>query len=282
MKRFLLFGLMGLSLLPPAALAADALYLNSGTVNTPQVDAITFINKGLFQAFSTAPYETQDTLYFTNTVGTFSGSGTMIGSPGFRFNTDSSVNGRRTMASSFFNDNGAVVQAQDASLFGAFFCISAPVGPSHLIVLATNITVKSGSSGSPKASLIVGANGEMELTGKNVDLSRSGLESLQVVDEPQGTGNGVTNFNPDIAIYDLYWGRTNFNMNFPLFSGALWDGITAQAQGGPFPEVQPGGDPGFLLFGPSADSYINILPSSIATIVITNNDGSSNTVMFST
>src|SRR5437667_660536 len=141
MKRLLLFCFLGLGLLPPAGVAADALYLNTGTVNTPQVDAITFVNKGLFQAFSSIPYESQDTLYFTNTVGTFSGSGTMIGSPGFRFNTDSSVNGTRTMASSFFNDNGAVVQAEDSALFTEF-CQLAPVGPSHLIVSATNITVK--------------------------------------------------------------------------------------------------------------------------------------------
>src|SRR5262249_55286721 len=217
MKRLLLFGLMGLSLLPPAAVAADALYLNSGTVNNPQVDAIAFINKGLFQASSTLPYETQDTLYFTNTVGTFAGSGTMVGLPGFRFNTDSSVNGMRTMASSFFNDNGAVVEADDPGGLFFFTCELAPVGPSHLIVSATNITVKSGTSGSPKASLIVGANGEMELTGKSVDVSRSGLETLPVWSEPQGTGIGPTNFSPDIAIYDLYWGRTNFDMNFPLF-----------------------------------------------------------------
>jgi len=142
--------------------------------------------------------------------------------------------------------------------------------------------VKSGTSGSPKASLIVGANGEMELTGKNVDLSRSGIESLQVWDAPQGSGNGVTNFIPDIAIYDLYWGRTNFTMDFPLFSGSLWDGIFAVAQGGPFPQVLPGGDPGFVLVGPAADSYINILPSSIATITITNMDGSTNNISFST
>src|SRR5436309_3474524 len=99
MKRLLLSGLMGLGLLPHAGVAADALYLNTGTVNTPQVDAVTFVNKGLFEALSTFPYETQDTLNFTITVGTFAGSGTMIGFPGFWFNTDSSVNGRRTMAS---------------------------------------------------------------------------------------------------------------------------------------------------------------------------------------
>src|SRR5438309_11569612 len=42
MKRLLLSGLMGLCLLPPAGVAADALYLNSGTVSNAQVAAITF------------------------------------------------------------------------------------------------------------------------------------------------------------------------------------------------------------------------------------------------
>ncbi len=283
MKRLLLPGLMGLCLLPPAAGAADALYLNTGTVNTPQVDAITFVNKGLFQAFSTLPYETQDTLNFTNTVGTFSGSGTMIGSSGFRFNTDSSVNGVRKMASSFFNDNGAVVQAEDSAAVFFFTCEVAPVGPSHLIVSATNIVVKSGSAGSPKASLIVGANGEMELTGKSLDVSRSGLEVLPVWDE--GLNQfivGPTNFSPDIAIYDLYWGRTNFTMDMPLNSGALWNGVVARAQGGPFPDVMPGGDPGFALAYPAADSYINHLPGSTGTITLTNKNGKTTDVTIST
>jgi hypothetical protein len=281
MKRLSLFGLMGLCLLPLGGVAADALYLNTGTVNTPQVDAVTFINKGLFQASSSIPYETQDTLTFTNTVGTFAGSGTMVGSPGFRFNTDSSVNGMRTMASSFFNDNGAVVQAQESPLF-FLFCETAPIGPSHLIVWATNIVVKSGSSGAPKASLIVGANGEMQLTGKSVDVSRSGLEVLPVWDEPQGSGNGPTNFIPDIAIYDLYWGRTNFSMDFPLFSGSLWNGTVARAQGAPFPDVLPFGGGGFAIANPVADSYINPLPNSTGTITVTNKDGSTTDITFPT
>ena len=275
---------MSLALLPRAGVAADAFYINTGTILNPQVDAINFVNKGLFQASTTLPYETLDTLNFTNAVGTFSGSGTMDGTPGFRFATSSSTTGRRTMASSFFNDNGAVVQANDAFFDPFLFaCNVASVGPSHLTVWASNIVVKAGTSGSPKASLIVGANGELELTGKNIDISRSGLEVLPVWDEGLNFFIvGPTNFSPDIAIADLYWGRTNFTMDFPLFSGRLWNGTIARAQGGPFPEVQPRGDPGFQLFGPEADSYINILPDSIATVGITNMDGSTNTISFST
>jgi hypothetical protein len=281
MKRLLLSGLMGLALLPPAAVAVDAFYINSGTVLNPQVDAINFVNKGLFQASGSYPYETFSTLNYTNKVGTFSGSGTMDGSPGFRFDTCSSATGMRTMASSFFNDNGAVVEATDPFAFG-FVCVVAPVGPSYLLVSATNIVVKAGTSGSPKASLIVGPNGELELTGKNIDLTRSGLEVMPVWDEVQGSGNGDTNFIPDIAVADLYWGRTNFTHDYPLFSARLWNGTTARAPYVPWPEVQPGGASGFTLPNPEADSYINELPDSMMTVTVTNQDGSTSDVTFST
>ena len=281
MKRLLLFGLLGLSLLPGASKAADAKYENLGTVFNPQVDAVVFVNKGLFQASTAGPYETWDTRYFTNTVGTFFGSGTMDGTPGFRFSTTSSLNGMRTMASSFFNDNGAVVQANDGPRPYLYGCAMAPVGPSHLIVWASNITVKAGSSGSPKASLVVGANGEMELTGKNVDLSRSGIEVLPVWSETVGSGAGETNFSPDIAISDLYWGRTNYDKDHPLFSARLWNGSTARAQGSRG-DVRPYGGPGFTIANPEADSYINVFPESLASIVVTNKDGTSNTVSFYT
>jgi len=282
MKRLLLLGLLGMSLLPCASRAADPSYVNLGTVNTPQVDAVIFVNKGLFQASTMMPYETWNTLHYTNAVGTYSGSGTMSGRPGFRFSTTSSLTGNRTMASSFYNDNGAVVIANDGSSFYVP-CALASVGPSHLIVQATNIVVKGGTSGLPKASLIVGANGEMELTGKNVGLTNSGLEVLPVWAETVGSRTGETNFSPDIAISDLYWGRTNFTKDyFPLFSGSLWNGFAASAQGGPWPEVQPGGDPGFTIVNPWADSYINVLPDGIATVTITNSDGSTEPYSFPT
>jgi hypothetical protein len=279
MKRLLLSSLAGLALLPRVGVAADALYLNNGTAFNPQVDATNFVNKGLFQASGTLPYETWNTRNFTNTVGTYSGSGTMIGAPGFRFSTTSTANGLRTMASSFFNDNGAVIQAQDTLPLLAV-CLPAVVGPSQLLVSATNIVVKSGTVGSPKASLIVGANGLMELVGKNVDISRAGLEVLPV--EAVGSANGDANFSPDVAITDQYWGRAGFSQQNPLFSGNLWNGTLAIAQGGPFPDVQPGGDPGFALFFPEADSYIRTVPGNTATVTVTNMDGSTTDLIYPT
>ncbi|MBE0543458.1 MAG: hypothetical protein IH623_19105 [Verrucomicrobia bacterium] len=283
MKRLLLSSLVGLALLPRVGVAADALYLNNGTVFNPQVDAINFVNRGLFRASGNLPYETWSTRNFTNTVGTFSGSGVMIGSPGFRFSTTSTANGMRTMASSFFNDNGAVVEAVDTFPFFTF-CEQAAVGPSFLLVSASNIVVKAGTAGLPKASLIVGANGLMELTGKKVDISRAGLQVLPVWNSPPGSANDLDNgiFLPDVAITDLYWGRADFTEDDPLFSGGLWNGAVAVAQGGPFPAVQPGGDPGFVLFGPEADSYIRGVPGFMATVTVTNVDGSTTSLSFPT
>ncbi len=92
---------MVLALFPCAGVAAMAAYTNTGSVFNPQIDAITVVNKGLFQAEGSLPYETWNTLNYFNLVGTYSGSGTMEGSPGFRFERTSSANGMRTMAGSF-------------------------------------------------------------------------------------------------------------------------------------------------------------------------------------
>jgi len=266
MKRLLLSGLMGVILLPEAGVAVDDFYINNGSVNNPQVDAINVVNKGLWQASGTLIYETFDTLNFTNQIGTYSSSGVMDGTPGFRFMTSSTTTGLRTMASSFFNDNGAVVRARDSSAFG-FPCAVATVDPSYLLISATNIVVKGGTSGSPKASLLVGANGLLELTGQNVDLTRSGLAVLPVWAEARGSANGDTNFMPDIAISDQYWARTNFTEQEPLFSGSLWNGSTAW-------------NPDFTLPGPYADSYLNDLGSM--TVTVTNQSGSPQDVVIIT
>ena len=289
MKRFLLSILLASALVPRLGMAAAALYENLGSITNPVVDAKVVVNKGYWEATSRTmpsyPYETADTLYFTNLVGSYDMlSGTMYGYPGFWFNySPASGNGSRYLAASFCNDNGAVVQAVDAPLVGAAPPgVVAAVGPSHLKIWATNIVVKAGIASGPQASLIVGANGELEMVGTNINLATSGIEVLPVWNSPQGSSLGTSNFIPDIAISDLYWGRTNFTKDYPLFSGSLWNGSTARAQGGNWPEVQPNGDPGFTLSRPLADSYINILPNSIMNILVTNNLGVSNVVCVAT
>jgi hypothetical protein len=93
MKRFLLSGLGGLALFSNAAMAVDTGYTNTGSAYNVQVDAVNFVNKGLFQAVGSLPYETSDTLNFINQAGTYSGSGLMTGTPGFRFCNTSSTTG---------------------------------------------------------------------------------------------------------------------------------------------------------------------------------------------
>ncbi len=280
MKRLLISGLMSLILLPRVGAAADAFYINTGNVDTPQVDAINFVNQGRFLAFGQDdtgllyPYETANTINYTNKTGSFSGSGTMIGSPGFRFESYSTTTGLRTMANTFFNGNGAVVQAQDAGFSTAAGttippCDLARVGSSYLLISATNIIVQAPSAATV-ASFIVGANGEMKLDGKKVDLSRSGLEVLPVWANPPGSLNGDTNFIPDIAIFDQYWGRTNFSDSYTLNSRGLWNGQFANAPSVPFPLVTNAsfiaGVSGFTIPNPDADSYINTVDGFLLTI----------------
>src|SRR5258708_810376 len=83
MKQLLTTG--GLSLFAVlAALAADPIYINDRGINPgdvpPNIDAIGWLNRAAFNISTTLPYETKDTLYFTNTP-----SGQMFGFPGFRF-----------------------------------------------------------------------------------------------------------------------------------------------------------------------------------------------------
>ena len=63
-----------------------------------------------------------------------------------------------------------------------------------------------------------GANGEIILSGGNVDLSRSqvGIAPLNAV----GSRNGTNAFTPDAGISDLYWGTSNTL----VVTGSPWDG----------------------------------------------------------
>src|SRR5579862_9298302 len=96
-------------LLPGIAFATDALWQNSGTITSPpQIDASNFFNSGSIQIFTSLPFETANTLNFTN-------SGTMVDSPGWLFDDAASSSGVRLFSDNFINLNGAEVQSLDSS-----------------------------------------------------------------------------------------------------------------------------------------------------------------------
>src|SRR5271167_1688283 len=117
MKRFNSVILLGLGLCQAALGGPSPIYQNFGVVTSPpQVDALTFYNAGIFNirtftslsptnlqitlllaGFNDIPFETKDTLNFTN-----GNSGIMIGVPGFLF--DTSLATSRRSASSFMNE----------------------------------------------------------------------------------------------------------------------------------------------------------------------------------
>jgi hypothetical protein len=200
--------LAGLILGPLAAMGTDSIYINTGAINNsnlPQVDATNFYNSGTWNISTSAPYETANTVNYTN-------EGTMSGSVGWEFDFGTS-SASRSLSASFFNDSPGTIQAMDGVIgnpptYATFFA-------SYLSVQATNII--------NKGTLMAGASGQIVLTGTNVTLSRSDLEITPV----QGFGsiNGTTNFSSDAAVYSLFWATNTVS----LTSSNLWNGTNVGA-----------------------------------------------------
>ncbi len=260
--------LLAVAVAPWSARGTDAVYENFGFVGTPpDIDATTFINHGTFNIVppTLAPFETQNTLNYTN-------KGTMTSFGGWRFEHSfiNKFGGQRNMAASFVNENPGVVEALD--FIGAadpLPCIRYILLPSYLFVGATNIITGAGFP-ADGASMTVGVNGWMQLVGQNVDLSDSGLQVLGVWLVPNGSLFSVdrTIYQPDVGVSDIYWEVGNFYDDFPIFSGSLWNGQSAFAQGG---DPNAAGTPGFVMDAPVSDSYV--IQNGFATLVLTNFTG---------
>jgi hypothetical protein len=176
--------------------AAPALvYENRGEADTPQIDAITFLNRGFFTFDSgLQPYDTQNTLYFTNFAGA-----TIAGSGGMRFSyTDES--GLRRPASSF--SNSGFIDMQDS--FGSFGSLPNAVGflffdSSWLLIDATNV--------SSRGTMQVGSQGLMKIRGGNVNVSRTGLRAgedpNQQVSDGFDFGDGT--YLNGTGVTEQYW-----------------------------------------------------------------------------
>jgi hypothetical protein len=197
MKPLCLPLILGMALAPVAASATINTYINNGVITSPpQIDAINFVNNGIFSIATSQPFDTSNTLNFTN-------RGSMTGLIGWRFdhvNNAPGGNGTRGMASSFHNhvwdpntQNGSIT-AVDA---GATF-------PSKLLINASNVV--------NQGVLTVGSSGLLNINAKNARLNRSGLQVLPMF----GRGSsivGTNGFRPDYGILDLYWGIGTNNIN---------------------------------------------------------------------
>lgn len=151
----------------------------------PQVDARAFVNQALFYV-STSPYpfETLNTLYFTN-----KGSGIMNGYVGFRFDYFNPSNETHLPANTFVN-------------YGSI------TGDPYLIISATNVL-------SP-GLLLSGGAGMVHIDGSNINLTRSRLRAGEIPEALiiyGGDGRNVgTNYYYNAAgVTDYWWGTGRNN-----------------------------------------------------------------------
>ena len=158
-------------------------YVNNIPVNTaepPNIDDISFVNESLFQVFTEVPFETQNTLYFTNHA-------TMVGQPSSRRNVNSGFRFEYVDGTTGIRKPAAVINnAQGASISGT----------PYILFNATNI-LNQGSITAPQDGLI-------RLTGNTIDLNRGTIDMGR--SSPSGGFATSTNFYPATGFDDLHWG----------------------------------------------------------------------------
>ncbi len=158
-------------------------YINNAPYSTslpPNIDDPIFVNENFFQVATQVPFETQNTLYFTNR-GQFIGRALIASAPngGFRFEYIDGNTGVRKPAAVIDNQAGASITGQP-----------------YVILNATNIL--------NQGAISAGQTGLVRITGQNVDLHRG------VIDLGRGTPTSgyttPTNYFPATGVDDLHWG----------------------------------------------------------------------------
>ena len=251
MKRFtgscLLIGM----LLPLAAGATDATWINNGSiVVAPNIDATNFVNNGTINIATTQPFDTSNTRNFTN-------SGSMSGSVGFRLdtaprNSSGQLIGERKLAANFHNRTSGSISASDSSIIlGGGGLFVTPGTGSYLLVQASNLI--------NQGVMSVGASGLLQLVGTNVNVSRGGL-GVAAIESSTFTLTSSTNFYPPEGIYDNYWGQTNDEFNVSGIAEGSPFGLLASS---PPHEVNFGGFPLTTI----VNAFINPAPVGFTNVV---------------
>src|SRR5690606_37905735 len=155
--------------------APSPVYENTGVASSPVIDATTFLNRGRFTALAfTQPYETQNTLHYTNF------SGAVIDGDGIWF-AHVTEDGVRRPAATFRNDGKIAMDSlfQSGPVFGGIGAVS--FANSCLLVDATNVVNRGG--------LEVGSSGQLRIRGQDAPLARSGLRAGENPKQPINPGS---------------------------------------------------------------------------------------------
>ncbi len=213
-------------------------YVNNGAVTVvPVIDDVTFVNNGLLQISTELPFETQNTLYFTNAGSILANSlasfGGIVGGStdngGVRFEYIDGATGYRRPASVIRNEQGAGI-----------------TGRPYVLLNATNIV--------NRGTFTVPADGLIRLTGKNVDLERGKLD-LGTLDGNSLSDGYVTDTNLFVGatgVSDLHWGTNTVDLPLASFFRLLPGGPQVTT---PNYRVTPDGQIALSLKSPSAYVY---------------------------
>jgi len=213
-------------------------YVNNGAVTVvPVIDDVTFVNNGLLQISTELPFETQNTLYFTNSgtilANSLAGFGGFVGGStdngGVRFEYINGSTGYRRPASVIRNEQGAGI-----------------TGRPYVLLNATNIV--------NRGTFTVPADGLIRLTGQNIDLERGKLD-LGTLDGNSLSDGYVTDTNLFVGatgVSDIHWGTNTVDLPLASFFRLLPSGPQVTT---PNYRVFPDGQIALSLKSPSAYVY---------------------------
>ncbi len=171
------------------------LYENLTSVtNVPQIDALAFANYGSFTIQGFIPIQTPGLAYDFMNTRTFYNEGEMVASPGFLFDTIDDF-GWHSPAERFENANGGLVQALAGGL------VSQGGAPSVIRIHAADVV--------NRGTLLIEADGLLEIQGDHVDLRRSAVGAQAIL---FGSGFHSTDadnpfYQEDEGVTDDFWGH---------------------------------------------------------------------------
>ena len=138
----LVFGCLALLLVRAAWAQPSATYVNNAIVTypgtlgyVPTIDATNFVNNSTFTInfttltfFNSTVFETADTINYTN-------MGSMVANTGFNFDTQSSFDGSRRMAGTFYNPSTISCGAGNSLIFIIYLGIVILISPRQRLML---------------------------------------------------------------------------------------------------------------------------------------------------